>query len=347
MPLQRELTLIQPDDWHLHLRDGAEMASVVGHSARRFARAIVMPNLRPPIVNAAQALAYRGRILDALPPDNGFEPLMTLYLTDHTLPEVIVEARASGAVVGCKLYPAGATTNSDSGVTDLERLDPVLETMREQGLPLLVHGEVTDGDVDIFDREKRFIDERLSRIVSRFPGLKVVFEHVTTAEAVDFVHGGPDTLAATITPHHLLYNRNSLLAGGIRPHLYCLPVLKRERHRRALVEVVASGHPRFFLGTDSAPHPIGGKESACGCAGSYSAHAGVELYAEVFEDAGALERLEGFASLYGPDFYGLSRNRTQIKLRRESWFVPASYQFGASQVIPLRAGETVAWRLVD
>jgi dihydroorotase len=340
-----ELTLIRPDDWHLHLRDGPAMASVVGHTARQFARAIVMPNLRPPVVTTAQALAYRDRIRAALPAGSPFEPLMTLYLTDNTRPEEMAVARASGAVAACKLYPAGATTNSESGVTDLERIYPVLAAMAEQGLPLLVHGEVTDAAVDIFDREARFIDERLGPIVAAFPRLKVVFEHVTTQEAVAFVRQGPDNLGATITPHHLLYNRNALLAGGIRPHYYCLPVLKRERHRLALVEAATSGHPRFFLGTDSAPHPQREKESACGCAGAYSAHAALEIYAEVFEEAGALGRLEGFASHHGADFYGLPRNTGTLTLRREPWRVPESYPLGEERVIPLRAGESLAWRV--
>ena len=341
-----ELTLIRPDDWHLHLRDGPAMASVVGHTARQFARAIVMPNLRPPVVTTAQALAYRDRIRVALPPGSPFEPLMTLYLTDNTRPEEMAVARASGAVAACKLYPAGATTNSESGVTDLERIYPVLAAMAEQGLPLLVHGEVTDAAVDIFDREARFIDERLGPIVAAFPRLRVVFEHVTTQEAVAFVRQGPDNLGATITPHHLLYNRNALLAGGIRPHYYCLPVLKRERHRLALVEAATSGHPRFFLGTDSAPHPQREKESACGCAGAYSAHAALELYAEIFEEAGALGRLEGFASHHGADFYGLPRNTGTLTLRREPWRVPDDYPLGEERVVPLRAGESLAWRLV-
>ena len=341
-----ELTLIRPDDWHLHLRDGPAMASVVGHTARQFARAIVMPNQRPPVVTTAQALAYRDRIRAALPAGSPFEPLMTLYLTNNTGPEEMAVARASGAVAACKLYPAGATTNSESGVTDLERIYPVLAAMAEQGLPLLVHGEVTDAAVDIFDREARFIDERLGPIVAAFPRLRVVFEHVTTQEAVAFVRQGPDNLGATITPHHLLYNRNALLAGGIRPHYYCLPVLKRERHRLALVEAATSGHPRFFLGTDSAPHPQREKESACGCAGAYSAHAALELYAEIFEEAGALGRLEGFASHHGADFYGLPRNTGTLTLRREPWRVPDDYPLGEERVVPLRAGESLAWRLV-
>ncbi|TCT22225.1 dihydroorotase [Thiobaca trueperi] len=342
-----EITITRPDDWHLHVRDGAAMADVIGHTARQFARAVIMPNLRPPVVTTAQAIAYRKRILGALPTGSDFQPLMTLYLTDRTEPAEIVTARASGAVVACKLYPAGATTNSDSGVTDLNALSPVLETMQREGLPLLVHGEVTAPEVDIFDREQRFIEERLRHIVTDFPALKVVFEHVTTADAVAFVREGPDTLAATITPHHLLYNRNAILAGGIRPHFYCLPVLKRERHRLALLEAATSGHPRFFLGTDSAPHAVGDKESACGCAGAYSAHAALELYAEAFEQAGALDRLEGFASHYGADFYGLPRNSGTLRLRRETWQVPQRYPFGGSEVVPLRAGETLSWRLID
>lgn len=341
-----ELTLTRPDDWHLHLRDGAAMASVIAHSARQFARAIVMPNLKPPVTNTAQALAYRARLLAARPAGSDFEPLMTLYLTDATRPEEIAAARASGAVYACKLYPAGATTNSESGVTDIRRLDAVLEAMRERGLPLLVHGEVTDPQVDIFDREQRFIDERLGPLIERFSGLKVVFEHVTTSEAVDFVRTGPPTLGATITPHHLLYNRNALLAGGVRPHFYCLPVLKREKHRGALVEAATSGDPRFFLGTDSAPHPVGDKESACGCAGSYSAHAALELYAEAFEEADALGRLESFASFHGPDFYGLPRNSDRVTLKRKSWQAPARYPFGDTEVVPLRAGEEIRWQLV-
>ena len=306
-----------------------------------------MPNLRPPVTTVAQALDYRQRILDALPGGSRFQPLMTLYLTDRTPPQEMAAARASGAVVACKLYPAGATTNSDAGVTDLAGLSPVLEAMQRAGLPLLVHGEVTDPEVDIFDREQRFIAERLQWIVSHFPGLKVVFEHVTTADAVAFVREGPETLAATITPHHLLYNRNAILAGGLHPHLYCLPVLKRERHRQALLEAATSGHPRFFLGTDSAPHAMQDKESACGCAGAFSAHAALELYAEAFDQAGALERLEGFASHHGPDFYGLPRNTGTIRLRRESWQVPDHYPFGSSRLVPLRAGEQIGWRLLD
>nr|WP_093192139.1 dihydroorotase [Thiocapsa sp. KS1] len=341
-----ELCIARPDDWHLHLRDGDVLADALAHTARCFGRAIVMPNLKPPVVDTARALAYRARILDALPPGSDFQPLMTLYLTDETSSAEIDVTKASGHVFACKLYPAGATTNSENGVTDLLGRYPVFEAMQRAGLPLLVHGEVTDDQVDIFDREQRFIEERLEPIVRAFPELKVVFEHVTTAEAVDFVRDGPPTLAATITPHHLLYNRNAMLAGGIRPHLYCLPILKRERHRLALVSAATGGHPRFFLGTDSAPHAIEAKESACGCAGAFSAHAAIELYAEVFEQVGALERLEGFASHQGADFYGLPRNTDTIRLSREPWTVPASYPFGTSQVVPLRAGESVAWRLI-
>ncbi|WP_373507454.1 dihydroorotase [Thiocapsa sp.] len=341
-----ELCITRPDDWHLHLRDGDVLADALAHTARCFGRAIVMPNLKPPVVDTAKALAYRARILDALPPGSDFQPLMTLYLTDETSPAEIVMAKSSGHVFACKLYPAGATTNSENGVTDLLGRYSVFEAMQRVGLPLLVHGEITDDQVDIFDREQRFIEERLDPIVREFPELKVVFEHVTTAEAVEFVRDGPPTLAATITPHHLLYNRNAMLAGGIRPHLYCLPILKRETHRLALVSAATGGHPRFFLGTDSAPHAIEGKETACGCAGAFSAHAAIELYAEAFEQAGALERLEGFASHHGADFYGLLRNTDTIRLGREPWTAPVSYPFGPSRVVPLRAGESVAWRLI-
>jgi len=342
----QEITLTRPDDWHLHLRDGAALDSVVAHTAARFARAIVMPNLKVPITTTALALAYRRRILAALPRGSAFEPLMTLYLTDNLAPDEIDLAKASGQVHAVKLYPAGATTNSESGVTDLGAVYPVLEQMQRLDLPLLVHGESTEPQVDVFDRERRFIDERLSRILRDFPGLRVVFEHITTSDAVAFVREGPQTLAATITAHHLLYNRNAMFAGGMRPHLYCLPVLKRETHRAVLVKAATSGDPRFFLGTDSAPHAQGAKESACGCAGIYSAHAGIELYAEAFEQAGVLDRLEGFASHFGADFYRLPRNTAQIRLRREPWQVPDSYAFGDGRLVPLRAGEEVAWRLV-
>jgi len=342
-----ELSITKPDDCHLHLRDGRWMASVVPYTARRFARAIVMPNLSPPVADTAQALAYRDRILAALPRVNGFEPLMTIYLTDNLTPREIAFAVASGAVQAAKLYPAGATTNSAHGVTRIDRISRVLEAMQRLDLPLLVHGEVTSAEVDIFDRERRFIDEALSPLRRDFPEMRIVLEHITTADAVQFVLEAPPQLAATITPHHLLYNRNAILAGGIRPHFYCLPVLKRETHRQALLEAAASGNPKFFLGTDSAPHPRQGKETVCGCAGIFSAHAAIELYAEAFEQAGALDRLEGFASLFGADFYRLPRNRERIRLIRDAWQVPDSYAFGDNLLVPLRAGEAVAWRLVD
>jgi len=341
------LTLLRPDDWHLHVRDGAALASVVPDTARRFARAIIMPNLRPPVTTTAQALAYRDRVQAAVPEGVDFEPLMTLYLTDDTPAEEIQRARDSGAVHAVKLYPAGATTNSASGVTDIERTYPALEAMEALGLPLLVHGEVTDPDIDIFDREAVFIERRLQPLLARFPKLRVVFEHITTAQAVEFVRGAGENVAATITVHHLLYNRNALLAGGIRPHYYCLPVLKRESHRRALVAAATSGEPRFFLGTDSAPHARGAKETACGCAGIYTAHAAIELYAEVFEQAGALDRLEAFASHHGADFYGLARNRRTITLEKRPWQVPPERSLGEEALVPLRAGETVAWRLTE
>ncbi len=340
-----EITLTQPDDWHLHLRDAGSLASVVAHTAERFARAIIMPNLKPPVTTTAHALAYRGRILAAVGAGSAFEPLMTLYLTDRLPPDEIDRARDSGLVHAVKLYPAGATTNSEDGVTELAAVYPVLERMQRLDLPLLVHGESTDPAVDVFDREQRFIDERLTRILRDFPGLRVVFEHITTRDAVDFVLSGPPTLAATITAHHLLYNRGAMFAGGLRPHLYCLPVLKREIHRQALVQAATSGNPRFFLGTDSAPHAQGAKEAACGCAGIYTAHAGIELYAEAFEQAGALDRLEGFASRFGADFYRLPRNEHRIRLRRTPWRVPEAYPFGADRLVPLRAGEEIAWQL--
>ncbi len=341
------LTITRPDDWHAHLRDGAAMASVVGATARQFARAIVMPNLRPPVTTVAQAKAYRGRILAALPAGAAFEPLMTLYLTDNTAPGEIEAARESGFVKAVKYYPAGATTNSDSGVTSIRRCDAVLEAMQRAGLPLLVHGEVTDPQVDVFDREAAFLDRTLAPLVQRFPKLKVVLEHATTKEAVAFVATAPDTVAATITAHHLLLNRNALFAGGLRPHHYCLPVLKREPHRRALLEAATSGNPRFFLGTDTAPHSRSSKEHDCGAAGLYTAHAALELYAEAFEAAGALHRLEAFASFHGPDFYGLARNAGRVTLRKGEWEVPREYPFGDEAVVPLRAGERIGWRLAD
>ncbi|MDY0006872.1 MAG: dihydroorotase [Spongiibacteraceae bacterium] len=342
------ITLTRPDDWHVHLRDGAALSATVAGTARTFGRAIVMPNLVPPVVTTAQALAYRQRIIDAqaaLP--RQFEPLMVLYLTDNTPADEIARARDSGLVYAAKLYPAGATTNSDSGVTDLGKLDAVLEALQKQGLPLLVHGEVTDADIDIFDREAVFIERSLAPLVQRYPALKVVLEHITTADAADFVRSAPDTVAATITAHHLLYNRNHMLAGGIRPHYYCLPILKRSRHQQALIDAATSGNPRFFLGTDSAPHARDAKETACGCAGCYTAYAALELYAEVFDQAGALHRLEAFAAHFGADFYGLPRNPDQITLRRQTWRAPTELAMGNSRLIPLRAGEELHWQLVE
>jgi dihydroorotase len=339
------LTLIRPDDWHLHLRDGALMPAVVGATARVFGRAIVMPNLKPPVTTAAEARAYRDRILAALPAASRFEPLMTLYLTDNTSPAEIAAAKASGLVHAVKYYPAGATTNSDSGVTDLARAYPALTAMERHGLVLSLHGEVTDPEVDVFDRERAFVDRLLTRIVRDFPGLRMVLEHVTTREAAEFVAAAPAGIAATITPQHLLYNRNALFVGGIRPHFYCLPILKREAHRQALLAAATSGSPKFFLGTDSAPHARHTKENACGCAGCYSAPVALELYAEAFEDAGALDRLEGFASFHGADFYGLPRAVDTVTLVREPWTVPSEYPLGEHRVVPLRAGESLRWRL--
>ncbi|HMV52485.1 MAG TPA: dihydroorotase [Rhodocyclaceae bacterium] len=347
MPLS-ELTITRPDDWHLHLRDGAALRAVLPDSARRFGRAIVMPNLRPPVTTAAQAAEYRQRVLAALAAGLKFEPLMTLYLTDRTPPAEIDRAMASGIVHAVKLYPAGATTNSDSGVTDIRHCDAVLARMEAAGMPLLVHGEVTDADIDVFDRERVFIDRVLAPLVARFPGLRVVFEHITTREAAQFVSEAGPNIAATLTAHHLLMNRNAIFAGGVRPHHYCLPVLKRETHRQALVAAATSGSPKFFLGTDSAPHAQSTKETACGCAGCYTSHAGIELYAEAFEQAGALDRLEAFASFNGPDFYRLPRNTDRITLVRQAWPVPQSLPYlEADALVPLRAGESVAWRLAD
>ncbi len=339
------LTITRPDDWHLHLRDGQAMASVIEDTARRFGRAIVMPNLQPPVRTTQQALHYRERILGELPEGSSFEPLMTLYLTDDTPPEEIGRAKLSGRVHGVKLYPAGATTHSDAGVTRISRCFAALEKMEQYGLPLLIHGEVTDPMVDVFDREKAFVDEVLGPIVERFSSLKVVLEHVTTRDAVQYVEVTGPNVAATITPQHLLLNRNALFLGGIRPHHYCLPVLKREEHREALVDAATSGNPKFFLGTDSAPHSRGTKEAACGCAGVYSAHAAIELYATAFEEAGALDKLEGFASHFGADFYGLPRNQDSITLLRKAWTVPQTLRFGGEEVVPLRAGETIPWQL--
>ncbi len=345
----RTLEIRRPDDWHLHLRDGVALATVLPHTARQFARAIVMPNLRRPVTTTAMALEYRQRILEALPEDRvgRFEPLMTLYLTDATSPEEILLARASAVVHGVKLYPAGATTNSASGVTSLARVEAVLEVMQDCNMPLLVHGEVTDPAVDVFDREAAFLHDQLAPLLERFPRLRVVLEHVTTRDAVEFVRTAGDRVAATITAHHLLMSRNAMFTGGLRPHHYCLPVLKRERHRQALVEAATSGEPRFFLGTDSAPHPRAAKESACGCAGMYTAHAAIELYAEAFAAAGALDKLEGFASEFGPRFYGLPLNQERLRLVETAWEVPAGYALGDDVLVPLRAGAQVAWTLVD
>ena len=338
-------TLTRPDDWHLHLRDGDYLRAVLPDTARRFARAIVMPNLKPPVTTVALALAYRRRILDALPAPSSFAPLMTLYLTDNMRPEEITQSKQIDSVVAVKYYPAGATTNSDAGVTDLARCAAVLEAMQETGMPLLVHGEVTDTAVDIFDRERVFLEKVLAPLVVKYPRLKIVVEHITTREAAQFVLSAPTTIAATITAHHLLLNRNALFAGGMRPHNYCLPVLKREVHREALVAAAISGNPKFFLGTDSAPHARHTKEADCGCAGCYTAHAGIELYAEAFEAAGALDKLEGFASHHGPDFYGLPRNPDTITLVKESWRVPMDVAYGDDRLTQFRAGGEVAWRL--
>ncbi len=343
--MSHRLTLLRPDDWHIHLRDGAVLPHTVADVARQFARAIIMPKLVPPVRTADEAEAYRQRILAARPAGSRFEPLMVLYLTDSTTPDDIRRAKASGFVHAVKLYPAGATTNSASGVTAIDNVFDVLETMAEVGMPLLVHGEVTRGEIDIFDREKYFIDEQLSRVTAKFPTLRVVFEHITTRDAVQFVQAAGANVGATITAHHLLYNRNHMLVGGIRPHLFCLPVLKRNLHQEALLDAATSGNPKFFLGTDSAPHAQHAKEAACGCAGCYTAHAAIELYAEAFEQRQALDKLEPFASHFGPDFYGLPRNTDQITLVREEWEVPTSLPFGEQLVIPLRAGERLHWRL--
>ena len=339
------ITITRPDDWHAHLRDGAAMASVVGATARQFARAIVMPNLKPPVVDVRKAKAYRDRILAALPKRASFEPLMTLYLTDATSAAEIARAKAAGFVKAVKYYPAGATTNSASGVTDIRKCDAVLEAMQAEGMPLLVHGEVTDPDIDVFDRETVFLERTLAPLVKRFPRLKVVVEHITTHEAAAFVERASEYVGATITAHHLLLNRNAIFAGGIHPHHYCLPVLKREPHRRALLKAATSGSAKFFLGTDSAPHPRGTKESGCGAAGVYTAHAAIELYAEAFDAAGALDKLEAFASHNGADFYGLARNTAKTRLEKRPWKVPASYPLGGESVVPLRAGATIAWRM--
>ncbi|OEY65031.1 dihydroorotase [Marinobacter sp. X15-166B] len=343
--MTERLTITRPDDWHLHVRDGDVLSDVVPASARTFGRAIIMPNLVPPVTDAAEALAYRDRILAAVPPGSGFTPLVTLYLTEATTPEQIHAARAGG-VVAAKLYPAGATTNSASGVTDVRRIDDVLAAMAECGMLLLVHGEVTDDHIDIFDREKVFLEKVLAPTLERFPTLKVVLEHITTADSAQFVRQHPGSnLAATLTPQHLMYNRNHMLVGGIRPHLYCLPILKRNVHQQALQDAVVSGNPRFFLGTDSAPHAQDRKETDCGCAGCYSAYGALELYAEIFEDLGALDKLEAFASFHGADFYGLPRNRDTVTLVRTPWTMPARLPLAGGQIVPLRAGETLRWQL--
>ncbi len=341
----KSITLARPDDWHLHLRDGAALKAVLPDTARQFARAIVMPNLRPPVTTTILASEYRARILAALPKGLNFEPLMTLYLTDNTSADEIKKAKASGFLHGVKLYPAGATTNSDSGVSDLAKCNTALEAMQDVGLPLLVHAEVTDADVDVFDRERVFIERHMAPLLKRYPALKVVFEHITTKDAAEFVVSSPNNVAATITAHHLLMNRNDMFKGGIQPHHYCLPILKRESHRLALVEAATSGNKKFFLGTDSAPHSRHSKEAACGCAGLYTAHAAIELYAEAFEKANALDKLEGFASFYGADFYGLPRNTQKITLVKESWQVPASFPFAGDELIPLRAAQSIAWKM--
>ena len=343
--MTQELTITRPDDWHLHVRDGAALNTVVPHTAAEFSRAIIMPNLKPPITTAAQALAYKQRILAAVPQGMSFEPLMTLYLTDNLPADEIARAKDAG-VVAAKLYPAGATTNSDAGVTDLRKTYRTLEAMQKAGMLLLVHGEVTSSDIDLFDREAVFIDTQLIPLRKDFPELKIVFEHITTADAAQYVASSDKFTAATITVHHLLYNRNAIFTGGIRPHFYCLPVLKRETHRQALVKAATSGSSKFFLGTDSAPHPAQLKEHATGCAGCYTAHAAMPMYAEAFDNAGALDKLEGFASFYGADFYGLPRNTGTLTLRKENWTPPESFAFGETELKPLRAGEALPWRVV-
>jgi dihydroorotase len=342
--MTQQITITRPDDWHLHVRDGAALHTVVPHTAAQFGRAIIMPNLKPPVTTAEQALAYQQRILAAVPEGMSFQPLMTLYLTDNLPADEIARAKAAG-VVAVKLYPAGATTNSDAGVTDMRKTYQTLEAMQREGVLLLVHGEVTSPDIDLFDREAVFIEQQLAPLRRDFPELKIVMEHITTREAAQYVAESDQFLGATITAHHLLYNRNAIFTGGIRPHYYCLPVLKRETHRQALVEAATSGNPKFFLGTDSAPHPAHLKEHATGCAGCYTAHAAIEMYAEAFDAAGALDKLEGFASFNGADFYGLPRNTGTITLRRESWTPPASFAFGEAELKPLRAGEALPWKL--
>ncbi|MCB1614995.1 MAG: dihydroorotase [Pseudomonadales bacterium] len=345
----QKLTITRPDDWHIHLRDGAQLALTVKDCSRYFGRAIVMPNLLPPVTSCEAAIAYKERIKAEIDTNSAFEPLMTLYLTDNTAPEEIIKAQQAG-IVACKLYPAGATTNSDAGVTHINNIYPVLEAMQKAGIPLLLHGEVTDNAIDIFDRERIFLDTVLSQLCRDFPSLKIVLEHITTADAVNFVAQAGNNVAATITAHHLLFNRNHLLAGGIRPHYYCLPILKRQDHQQALIKAATSGNARFFLGTDSAPHSIDKKQAACGCAGCYTAHAAIEMYAEVFESMNALDKLEGFASFFGPDFYGLPRNSDTITLEKSPWLIPDELDFGAlngltQSLRPLLAGETLNWRV--
>lgn len=345
--MTERITITRPDDWHLHLRDGTVLEHTVPPTARVMQRAIIMPNLQPPVMNAEQALAYRQRIVAQVPQGSQFDPLMVLYLTDNTTPEMIAEAKQAGHIVAAKLYPAGATTNSASGVTDLGKLDDVCAALAENDMKLLVHGEVTHDDVDIFDREKAFLDNILAPLVARHSDLKLVVEHITTADAAAFVNNQGDNVAATITVQHLNYNRNHMLVGGIKPHFYCLPILKRNTHQQALQEAAISGSPKFFLGTDSAPHAKGAKESACGCAGCFTAYAAIELYAEIFEELGALDKLEGFASFFGPDFYGLPRNSDTITLVKEPWQAPVEMPFGSDVIVPLRAGETLQWKLED
>jgi dihydroorotase len=346
MNTTQSISICRPDDWHLHIRDGNTLSSVIAHTARQFARAIIMPNLQPPVTTTAEALAYRQRILDSLPKNTEFTPLMTLYLTDNTRPDEIRRAKDSGLIHAVKLYPSGATTHSDAGVTDIKKTYDTLATMAEVGMPLLVHGEVTDPEVDVFDREHVFIEQQLIPTLTAISELRVVLEHITTQEAVNFIVEAPQRVAATITAHHLLMNRNAMFKGGIRPHHYCLPVLKREKHRLALIEAIRSGHPRFFLGTDSAPHARRAKESGCGCAGMYTAHAALELYIEAFEQAGALDKFEAFASFNGPDFYGLPRNTDKITINKKKWQVPSEYPLGNEDtIIPCRAGEYLEWKL--
>ena len=344
--MTNNITITRPDDWHVHLRDGAALKAVLPDTAKQFARVIVMPNLRPPITTTALASEYRARILSALPVGLNFEPLMTLYLTDNTTAEEIALAKASGFVHGVKLYPAGATTNSDAGVSDLSRCAKALEAMEKLGMPLLVHAEVTDPDVDVFDREKVFIDRHMTSLVKNYPKLKIVFEHITTKQAADFVTQSPSNVAATITAHHLLLNRNDMFKGGINPHHYCLPILKREEHRLALVNAAISGNAKFFLGTDSAPHAKNTKEAACGCAGMYTAHAAIELYAEAFDNANALDKLEGFASFFGADFYGLPRNIDKITLEKTSWIAQEVLLLGDETMVPFRAGQAIKWKII-